>query len=357
MIQTALYGGIMIENKSENSIENKSENSDATSKIKRVLSGIQPSGSLHLGNYFGMMKQMIKFQEEHELFAFIVNYHALTSVRNGSELRARTLEAAMDFLALGLDPEKSVFWVQSDVPEVHELAWILSCVTPMGLLERCHSYKDKMAKGLTPNHGLFAYPVLMAADILLYQADTIPVGKDQKQHVEVTRDIAVKFNLAYSDTFVIPQEFTPENIATVPGLDGQKMSKSYNNAIEIFGEKNIIRKKIMSIVTNSQTVDEPKDPDKCNVFALYKLFADKSEQEDMAKRYRAGNLGYGTVKQALFEKMWSYFEPFRERRAELSKDRKGVEKILDMGAEKASYVARKTISKVRRKCGITYRKK
>jgi tryptophanyl-tRNA synthetase len=324
--------------------------------MKRVLSGIQPSGALHLGNYFGMMKQMIKFQNEAELYAFIVNYHALTTVRTGRELRDRTIEAAVDFLALGLDPEKAVFWVQSDVPQVQELAWILSCVTPMGLLERCHSFKDKTARGLPASHGLFAYPVLMAADILLYQADTIPVGKDQKQHVEVTRDIAVKFNNAYSDTFVLPNEYTPLDVAAVPGTDGQKMSKSYNNYIEIFGNKKEIRKKVMSIVTDCKSVEEPKEPQNCNVFALYRLFADKEEIQGMTQRYLAGNLGYGTVKQELFEKMWSFFEPFREKRQDLVNDRAQVEKILAMGAEKAAYQARKTISRVKRKCGISYAK-
>ncbi|PKK89461.1 MAG: tryptophan--tRNA ligase [Candidatus Wallbacteria bacterium HGW-Wallbacteria-1] len=326
--------------------------------VRRVLSGIQPSGFLHLGNYFAMMKTMVDFQESEntELFAFIVNYHALTSVRDGKTLRDNTIGAAMDFLALGLNPDKSVFWVQSDVPEVMELAWYLSCMTPMGLLERCHSYKDKVANGITPNHGLFAYPTLMAADILLYQADTIPVGKDQKQHVEVTRDIAIKFNNSYGDTFVLPQEFTPPHVATVPGIDGQKMSKSYDNYIEIFGKENEIRKKVMSIVTDCSTVEDSKDPEKCNLYSIYKLFATPDQASEMADRYRAGGLGYGEVKKQLFAMMWEYFAPFRARREELAKDRAQVEQILAMGAEKASRVAMHTMRRVRRKVGTAYRK-
>lgn len=324
---------------------------------KRVLSGIQPSGSLHLGNYFGMMKQMIEFQENSDLFAFIVNFHALTTVREGKSLRDSTIGAAMDFIALGLDPLKTTFWAQSDVPEVTELAWILSCVTPMGLLERCHSYKDKIARGMVPVHGLFAYPVLMAADILLYQAEVIPVGKDQKQHVEVTRDIAGKFNLSYGETFVIPEEFTPDHLAVVPGLDGQKMSKSYDNYIEIFGDEGVIRKKIMSIVTDSTPVEAPKDPDKCTVYVLYRLFADKAESDMAADEYRAGGLGYGEMKKRLFGVVWEYFAPFRRKRAQLAGDRRAVEELLSFGANKARAIARSTMDKVRRKTGLSYAKK
>ena len=227
----------------------------------RVLSGIQPSGNLHLGNYFAMMKPMIESQESSLLFCFIVNYHALTSVREGRLLKQQTLGAAKDFLALGLDPDRCVFWVQSDVPEVTELTWILSCVTSMGLLERCHSYKDKVSKGLIPTHGLFAYPVLMAADILLYQSQVIPVGKDQKQHVEVTRDIAERFNHHYGETFVLPEPRIEEDVAVVPGIDGQKMSKSYGNTIEIFSDEKAMRKRIMRIVTDATPVEAPKDPE------------------------------------------------------------------------------------------------
>ncbi|MBN2432814.1 MAG: tryptophan--tRNA ligase [Acidobacteria bacterium] len=322
----------------------------------RVLSGIQPSGNLHLGNYFAMMKPMIAAQESSLLFCFIVNYHALTTVHEGKILRQGTLDAAMDFLALGLDPEKAIFWVQSDVPEVQELTWILSCVTSMGLLERCHSYKDKVARGLTPTHGLFAYPVLMAADILLYQANIIPVGKDQKQHVEVTRDIAERFNFLYGDTFVLPEPRIDPHVAVVPGLDGQKMSKSYGNTIEIFSDEKILRKRIMSIVTDPTPVEDPKDPDKCTVFKLYSLFATPDEIRMLAEMYRRGGTGYATVKEMLFQKVSDHFKPYRQRRAELAGDRAAVEKILAAGADKARGIAVKTLQKVRRKTGLAYRK-
>lgn len=322
--------------------------------MKRVLSGIQPSGKLHIANYFAMMKRMIEWQEESELFCFIVNYHALTTVTDGAQLREGTMDAVLDFLALGLDPEKSVFWVQSDVPEVTELTWILTTLTPMGLLERCHSYKDKLAKGISPNHGIFAYPVLMAADILLYQAEVVPVGKDQKQHVEVTRDIAVKFNNHYEETFVLPEPEIPEEIAVIPGTDGQKMSKSYGNYIEIFGDEKEIRKKVMGIVTDSKGVEEPKDPDNCNVFALYKLFASDEERESLAEKYRAGGIGYGDAKKMLFEIMWNYFAPFREKREELAKNPDQVQEILKRGAEKARAIAVPTLEKVKQLTGLTY---
>ena len=259
----------------------------------RVLSGIQPSGSLHLGNYFGMMAKMIAYQEHEELFCFIANYHAQTSVIDGKVLARGTLEAAANFLALGMDPERSTFWVQSDVPEVQELTWVLSNFTPMGLLERCHSYKDKVTKGIAANHGLFAYPVLMAADILLFQSNLVPVGKDQKQHVEVARDIAIKFNNEYGEIFTIPEPEIDEEVATVPGLDGQKMSKSYGNTIDLFAEDNALRKQVMRIVTDPTPVEEPKDPDKCNVYKIYRLFLDKAQDEALRGRYRAGGLAYG----------------------------------------------------------------
>lgn len=328
---------------------------DSEKKV-RILSGIQPSGKLHLGNYFAMMNPMIKSQETSLLFCFIVNYHALTTVREGRILKKQTFDAAMDFLALGLDPEKCVFWVQSDVPEVVELTWILSCITSMGLLERCHSYKDKVSRGLVPTHGLFSYPVLMAADILLYQSQIIPVGKDQKQHVEVTRDIAERFNRLYGDTFVLPEPLIEETVAVVPGIDGQKMSKSYGNTIDIFSEENIMRKRIMSIVTDATPVDAPKDPEKCNVFKLYKLFASPGEVEELDRMYRQGGIGYAVSKQMLFEKVRTYFKPYREKRIQLEKERKYVEDILARGAEKARYYASRTLQKVRRKTGLTYQK-
>jgi len=327
---------------------------EATVPRQRVLSGIQPSGQLHLGNYFGMMKRMIEFQAQHELFCFIVNYHALTTVQDGKTLRQGTVDAAMDFLALGLDPEQSIFWVQSDVQEVTELTWILSCVTSMGLLERCHSYKDKVARGLIPTHGLFAYPVLMAADILLYQAHLIPVGKDQKQHVEVTRDIAERFNNVFGDTFVLPEPAIDPDVAVVPGLDGQKMSKSYGNTIEIFADEKALRKRVMSIVTDPTPVEAPKDPDKCTVFTLYRLFATPDELADLDRRYRAGGTGYAVAKEMLFEKIRAHFSPFWQRRLELAGQREQVEKILAMGAEKARAIARPTLRKARRKTGLEY---
>ena len=320
----------------------------------RVLSGIQPSGSLHIGNYFAMMQPMIRYQREHLLFCFIVNLHALTTVTDAKDLKKNTIRAALDFLALGLDPEKSIFWVQGDVPEVCELTWILNNHTPVGLLERAHSYKDKLAKGITAHNGLFSYPVLMAADILLYQANAVPVGKDQKQHLEITRDIAIKFNNTYGDTFVIPESWIDDNTATIPGIDGQKMSKSYDNTLEIFGEEKALRKKVMRIVTDSTPVEEPKDPDKCNLYALISLFMDDKEKKDLADKYRAGGMGYAQVKKELFERMWAYYAPYRQRRAELAADPNYVREVLKKGAEKARAIAMETLEDVRRRVGVKY---
>lgn len=320
----------------------------------RILSGIQPSGSLHLGNYFGMMQKMIAYQQESELFCFIANYHAMTSVPDGKALAQGTLEAAANFLALGMDPEKSVFWVQSDVPEVQELAWALSNFTPMGLLERCHSYKDKVARGLQANHGLFAYPVLMTADILLFQSDKVPVGKDQKQHIEVARDIALKFNNEYGEIFTIPEPEIDDEVATVPGLDGQKMSKSYGNTIDLFQDEKALRKQVMRIVTDPTPVEEPKNPDNCNVFQIYRLFLDKPAEQALRQRYLAGGLGYGEVKQELFETVRERFAPFAARRQELLADSDGLRRILAAGADKARHAAQKTLRKVRKKTGLAY---
>jgi tryptophanyl-tRNA synthetase len=320
----------------------------------RVLSGIQPSGALHLGNYFGMMKKMIDYQEHQELFCFIANYHAMTSVPDGKSLAKGTLEAAANFLALGLDPERSLFWVQADVPEVQELAWVLSNFTPMGLLERCHSYKDKVAKGIAPNHGLFAYPVLMAADILLFQSELVPVGKDQKQHLEVARDIAIKVNNEYGELFTIPEPDIDDEVATVPGLDGQKMSKSYKNTIDLFQDQKSLRKQIMRIVTDPTPVEDPKDPERCNVFNIFRLFLDKEQENDLRRRYLAGGLGYGEVKEELFVMVRDYFAPFTARRTELLADSEGLRRILAVGAQKARYVASKTLRKVRKKTGLAY---
>ncbi|OEU71217.1 MAG: tryptophan--tRNA ligase [Desulfuromonadales bacterium C00003068] len=320
----------------------------------RILSGIQPSGSLHLGNYFGMMKKMIDYQEHDDLFCFIANYHAMTSVQDGKALAQGTLEAAANFLALGMDPEKSTFWVQSDVPEVQELAWFLSNFTPMGLLERCHSYKDKINKGIAANHGLFAYPVLMSADILMFNSDSVPVGKDQKQHVEVARDIATKVNNKYGEIFTIPEPDIDDEVATVPGLDGQKMSKSYGNTIDLFQDEKKLRKQIMRIVTDATGVEEPKDPDTCNVFQIYRLFLDKEQQQALRQRYQAGGMGYGEVKQELFETVRDYFVPFTERRNAILADTEQLHKTLDHGAQKARYAASKVLRKIRKKSGMTY---
>ncbi len=322
--------------------------------MARILSGIQPSGVLHIGNYFAMMKKMIEFQNEHELFCFIVNYHALTTVTDRKELKDNTISAILDFLALGLDPEKCFFWVQSDVPEVTELTWILGCQTSIGLLERSHSFKDKIAKGLVPNCGLFTYPVLMAADILLYQAQIIPVGKDQKQHVEITRDIAERFNGVYGETFTLPEALIQEEIAVIPGIDGLKMSKSYGNTINIFEDEKTLKKKVMKIVTDSKTVQEPKDPDACNLFALYRLFADGAKIESMRGRYLAGGMGYGEVKKELFGMIWDYFRPFRDRRSELAADIGEIMNIMKKGAQKTRNEAAKTLSVVRERVGLIY---
>ena len=320
----------------------------------RVLSGIQPSGSLHLGNFFGMMNKMIAYQEQQELFCFIANYHAMTSLADGKQLATGTLEAAANFIALGMNPEKSTFWVQSDVPEVQELTWILSNFTPMGLLERCHSYKDKVTQGIKPNHGLFAYPVLMTADILLFQSDLVPVGKDQKQHLEVARDIAIKFNNEYGEIFTVPEAEIDEDVATVPGLDGRKMSKSYGNTIDLFLGEKALRKQIMRIVTDPTPVEEAKNPDTCNIFQIYRLFLDRDGVEALRQRYLTPGLRYGDVKQELFETVRDFFAPYAAKRQELLADPDTLRQHLKHGAEKARAVAAKTLNKVRKKTGLVY---
>jgi tryptophanyl-tRNA synthetase len=319
----------------------------------RILSGIQPSGALHLGNYFGMMRPAVELQEKGEAYYFIANYHSMTSLYEAEARRKNTLDVALDFLACGLDPKRSVFFRQSDVPEVTELAWMLTTVTPMGLLERCHSYKDKVAKGLPVNHGLFAYPVLMAADILIYDSNIVPVGRDQKQHVEVTRDIAIKFNETYGQTFVIPEPQIRDEVAVVPGLDGQKMSKSYGNTIEIFGEEKATRKRVMSIVTDTRTPAEPK-PDAENNIAiqLLKLVAPPDVARDFEDRLRAGGLGYGDLKKALFEHYWNYFAAARTKRAELAKNLDYVNDVLRNGAERALTVAKQVLGRAKKASGL-----
>lgn len=318
----------------------------------RILSGIKPSGTIHIGNYFGMIKPMVASQERGELFCFIANMHSLTTLFDAQNMRSNTDDALLDLLALGIDPERSVLWVQSDVPEVAELAWYLSNVTPLGLLERCHAYKDAIAKGVAANNGIFTYPVLMAADILAYQSNVVPVGKDQKQHIEVTRDIAVKFNATYGETFVMPDPEIREELAVVPGVDGQKMSKSYDNTIEIFGEEKKVRKKIMGIVTDATPVEAPKDPDASNLFALYKLFATPPQTSEMADRFRAGGLGYGTVKKELFALIWEYFADERKKREELENNRDYLLELRKKGADKARSIAETTMKRVREAVGV-----
>ncbi|HXI73140.1 MAG TPA: tryptophan--tRNA ligase [Verrucomicrobiae bacterium] len=319
----------------------------------RILSGIQPSGTLHLGNYFGMMRPAMELQEKGEAFYFIADYHSMTSLFNADERRKNTLDVALDFLACGLDPEKSVFFKQSDVPEVTELAWILSTLTPMSLLEKGHSFKDKSAKGIPVNHGLFAYPVLMAADILIYDSNLVPVGQDQKQHVEMTRDIAIKFNEAYGQTFVIPEPQIRGETAKVPGLDGEKMSKSYGNTLEIFGEEKPLRKKIMGVKMDSRTPEEPKpDADQNLAIQLLKLVADAGAAKELEDRLRAGGLGYGDLKKALFENYWNYFADARKKRAELAANLNYVNCVLADGATKARALAQTVLKRARKNCGL-----
>ncbi|HEY5233103.1 MAG TPA: tryptophan--tRNA ligase [Verrucomicrobiae bacterium] len=319
----------------------------------RILSGIQPSGALHLGNYFGMMRPAIELQEKGGAFYFIADYHSMTSLFDADERRKNSLDVALDFLACGLDPNKSVFFKQSDVPEVTELAWLLSTVTPMGLLERAHSYKDKVAKGISPSHGLFAYPVLMAADILIYDSNVVPVGRDQKQHVEMTRDIAAKFNEQYGETFVIPEPQIRDEVAVVPGVDGQKMSKSYGNTIEIFGDEKSLKKKMMGIVMDSRTPAEPKpDADKNLAIQLLKLVAPENVGKEFEDKLRAGGLGYGDLKKALFENYWNYFADARKKRAGLAANLDYVHKVLADGATKARALAQTVLKRARKNCGL-----
>jgi len=320
----------------------------------KVLSGIQPSGQLHIGNYFGMMKPMISHMENSDLYVFIVDLHAMTSVHDREKLRQGTLEAAADFLALGLDPMKCTFWVQSDVPEVCELTWVLSTLAPMGLLERCHSYKDKVAKGIAASHGLFSYPILMAADILLYQADKVPVGKDQKQHLEVARDLAQKFNTEFGETFVVPEPAIAEETAVVPGLDGQKMSKSYNNTIPIFLEGKQLKKRVMAIETDTTPVDDPKDPGKCNLFTLFKLFAPPQRVAEVHDLYVNGGAAYGYIKLELVDILNDFFAESRRRKRQYLDDPEMLRKILTDGAVKARQKAVVTLDLVRDRVGLKY---
>jgi len=320
--------------------------------MKRILSGIQPSGALHLGNYLGMMQPAVELQHEGEALYFVADLHALTTLQDPVALRRYSRDVALDFLACGLDPARAHLFRQSDVPAVPLLTWLLSTVTPMGLLERCHSYKDKIARGLAPTHALFAYPVLMAADILIYDSDVVPVGKDQKQHLEVTRDIAVKMNETFGPVFKLPEASIRADAALVPGTDGAKMSKSYGNTIEIFADEKAMKKKIMGMVTDSTPVEEPKDPEASSIYQLYKLFAPEAEAALMAEKFRAGGTGYGEFKKQLFGTVWDYFAPMRARRAELEADPAAVDTVLQEGAEHANRLAAAVMARVETAVGL-----
>ncbi len=318
----------------------------------RILSGIQASGVLHIGNYFGMMRPAIALQAQGEAFYFIADYHALTTVRDPKALRKNADRVALDFLACGLDPERATLFRQSDVPQVTELAWILSTVAPMGLLERSHSYKDKLARGLAATVGLFNYPVLMAADILIYDSDVVPVGKDQKQHIEITRDLAVKMNEIFGEIFKLPEARIQAATEVVPGIDGQKMSKSYGNNIDIFGDEKETRKRVMSIVTDSTPVDAPKDPATSIIFKLYSLVASEDEIAQMRDQFLKGGAGYGDFKKLLFEKLWEYFAPMRKRREEILSDKSYIDNVLAQGAKRANEVADQIMQRLRLAVGL-----
>jgi tryptophanyl-tRNA synthetase len=320
--------------------------------MKRILTGIQPSGILHIGNYFGAIRPIIEMQDRGEVFVFLADLHALTSLQDPPRLREYSRSAAIDLLACGLDPERTIFWRQSDIPEHSELMWVLSTVTPTGLLERAHAYKDKIARGQSANAGLFIYPVLQAADILLYDADLVPVGKDQKQHLEITRDIAVKINEAFGPVFKLPEPDIPQDVAVIPGLDGQKMSKSYGNTLDIFMDEKALRKRVMSIVTDSTPLEDPKDPEGSYIVELYRLFAPAARVEEMQAAFRAGGVGYGHFKQQLFDAIREYFPPMRERRTALLADPGQVDEILARGAVRASAIARDTMERVRTAVGL-----
>lgn len=322
-------------------------------KNKTILSGIQPSGKLHIGNYFGAMRQHIRMQEEGDAFYFLANYHSLTSISDGEMLKEYTLDVVLDYLALGLNPEKCTFFAQSDVPQTTELAWILGTVTPVSLMEKGVSYKDKVAQGLKPNIGLFTYPILQAADILIYHSDLVPVGEDQKQNIEICRDLAGKLNHTYNDELlVIPEEYIVKSVAIVPGVDGRKMSKSYGNTIGIFDEGKDLKKKVMSIQTDSTPLEDPKDPETCNVFALIKLFAQKETQNEIAEKYRGGGYGYGHAKKELLVLINNYFAEARDRRKELSKNPDYIQDVLREGGSKARERAESVMEPIRSATGL-----
>lgn len=322
-------------------------------KKKTILSGIQPSGKLHIGNYFGAMRQHIEMQHKGDAFYFLANYHSLTSVNDGELLKQYTTDVVLDYLALGLDPNECTFFAQSDVPQTTELAWILGCLTPVSMMEKSVAYKDKIANGLKPNIGLFTYPVLQAADILIYHSDMVPVGEDQKQNIEISRSLAGKLNRAFDkELLVIPEEYIVKNVATVPGLDGRKMSKSYNNTINIFAEGNALKKRVMAIQTDSTALEEPKNPDTCNVFSLIKLFASEEKINEIAEKYRAGGYGYGHAKKELLGLIEGYFAEARERRKELQKDMDYVNDVLREGGQKARDRAESVMEPIRSATGL-----
>lgn len=318
----------------------------------RSLSGIKPTGTPHLGNYLGMIKPAIQLQETHETFYFIADYHALTSVRDPEQLRENTYDLTAVFAALGMDFENHAFFRQSDIPEVTELTWILSCITSKGLMERAHAYKDAMAKDQEVSMGLFCYPVLMACDILIYDSNFVPVGQDQRQHLEITRDLAICFNHLYGEAFVIPEAIIEKEVATIPGLDGRKMSKSYGNVIPLLAPEKQFRKAVMKITTDSKSVDEAKDPETCSVFALYKCFASKAEQDSLAERYRSGGMGYGEAKQVCFEALNAELKGPREIYQQIRNDKTKLAGILESGRDKARVIAREVTDRVREKVGL-----
>ena len=323
----------------------------SSNKMKRILSGVKPTGKAHIGNYLGAMRNHVNMQQDHENFIFIADLHSLTTVRNKAELQELIIDLALDYLALGLNPERAVFFRQSDIPEHAELTWILSCLTPMPMLENAHAYKDAVAKGKEINAGVFTYPVLMAIDILIYKPDIVPVGKDQKQHVEIARDLAGKFNRTFGDVFKLPAPYIPEEVAVVIGTDGQKMSKSYGNTIELFASDKALKKQVMGIVTDSTPVEAPKDPD--TIYKLYSYFATEDEKKTLLERYRAGGMGYGDAKKLLLEKIIETFKPFREERERLKNDLEFVKDVLKKGAEKAREVASATKAEVWDKTGLS----
>jgi tryptophanyl-tRNA synthetase len=318
----------------------------------RILSGIQPSGILHIGNYFGMMRPGIALQKEGDTLYFIADYHALTSLRDPTALRENSRRVALDFLACGLDPERCALFLQSQVPQVTELAWILSTVTPVSRLELAHSYKDKLARGMAASAGLFTYPVLMAADILMYDSDVVPVGKDQKQHIEITRDLATRMNEAYGEIFKLPEPRIQPSTEVVPGIDGQKMSKSYGNTIDIFGEEKEMRKRVMSIVTDSTSVEAPKKAEGSTIIQLYALVAPEPDVAAMREAFARGGTGYGEFKKQLFERLWEFFAPMRQRRSEILADPLYIDEVLARGARRANEIADIVMKRVRAAVGL-----